>query len=146
MEKQRPEDFEKLPEEFTEDERAEFLEKLDELERDAAAKLEAAPIDAAQTPMAMPEVLKERPSSAHAAGRQFKGADQSALARVWAIGLNFGLMVLAGGLLGWGADSLFNSKPWGVLVGLLLGLVVGFAQFIREALAANRRPPPRSPR
>jgi F0F1-type ATP synthase assembly protein I len=124
------------------DETAEFLEKLDELERDAASRLDPAPIDSVQPPMDMPEVLKEKPAPRHTqkgAGPSSQGFDAAALGRTWAIGLDFGMTVLAGGLLGWGADYLFGWKPWGIVTGLLAGLVVGFVHFIREGLAANRK-------
>ena len=34
-------------------------------------------------------------------------------------------------ILGWGADLLFGSSPWGVVVGIVLGSVIGFVQFFR---------------
>jgi F0F1-type ATP synthase assembly protein I len=145
MGKARPEDQgeqgNRPPRGMGKDETAEFLEKLDELERDAASRLDPAPIDSVRPPMDMPEVLREKPAAGHMphAGRSFQNPDSNALAKVWAIGLDFGMMVLAGGLLGWGADYLFQWKPWGILTGLIMGLLVGFVRFIREGLAANRR-------
>jgi F0F1-type ATP synthase assembly protein I len=129
------------PENSGEDERAEFLEKLDELEREAAAGLHEAPIDSVRRPMDMPEVLRDRPGAggAPAHRRPVPHVDQNALAKVWAIGLDFGMMVLAGGGLGWLADRfLIKNGHWGILVGFVLGLVVGMFRFIREGLAANR--------
>jgi F0F1-type ATP synthase assembly protein I len=34
-------------------------------------------------------------------------------------------------LLGWGADLLLGSSPWGLVVGIVLGSIIGFAQFFR---------------
>ncbi|MDI1241040.1 MAG: AtpZ/AtpI family protein [bacterium] len=34
-------------------------------------------------------------------------------------------------VIGWGADLLFGSSPWGIVVGLTLGALVGFFQFFR---------------
>ena len=34
-------------------------------------------------------------------------------------------------VLGWGADLLFGSSPWGIVVGIVLGSVIGFIQFFR---------------
>ena len=34
-------------------------------------------------------------------------------------------------LIGWGADLLFGSSPWGLVVGIVLGAVIGFLQFFR---------------
>lgn len=33
--------------------------------------------------------------------------------------------------LGWGADLLFGSSPWGLVGGIVLGAVIGFVQFFR---------------
>ena len=46
---------------------------------------------------------------------------------------------LGGGLLGWGLDSLFNTKPWLTLVMLFLGFAVGIWNVIRIANAATRK-------
>lgn len=34
-------------------------------------------------------------------------------------------------VIGWGADLLFGSSPWGIVVGIALGALVGFFQFFR---------------
>lgn len=34
-------------------------------------------------------------------------------------------------ILGWGADLLLGSSPWGVVVGIILGSVIGFIQLFR---------------
>ncbi len=34
-------------------------------------------------------------------------------------------------IIGWGADLLFGSSPWGIVVGILVGSVIGFVQFFR---------------
>jgi ATP synthase protein I len=44
---------------------------------------------------------------------------------------------LGGGLLGWGLDSLFGTKPWLTLVLLFLGFAVG----IRNVLRISKTPP-----
>jgi F0F1-type ATP synthase assembly protein I len=33
--------------------------------------------------------------------------------------------------LGWGADLLFGSSPWGLVAGIVLGAIIGFVQFVR---------------
>jgi ATP synthase protein I len=48
---------------------------------------------------------------------------------------------LGGGLLGWGLDSLFNTKPWLTLVMLFLGFGVG----VRSILRISRTPSGRGP-
>lgn len=34
-------------------------------------------------------------------------------------------------ILGWGADLLFGSSPWGIVIGVVIGAAVGFYQFFR---------------
>lgn len=34
-------------------------------------------------------------------------------------------------LIGWGADILFGSSPWGIVVGMATGALIGFFQFFR---------------
>lgn len=34
-------------------------------------------------------------------------------------------------VIGWGADLLFGSSPWGIVAGIVLGSVIGFVQFFR---------------
>ena len=48
---------------------------------------------------------------------------------------------LGGGLLGWGLDSLFGTKPWLTLVMLFLGFGVG----IRNVLRISKNPSGNAP-
>jgi F0F1-type ATP synthase assembly protein I len=34
-------------------------------------------------------------------------------------------------VIGWGADLLFGSSPWGIVSGIVLGALIGFFQFFR---------------
>lgn len=34
-------------------------------------------------------------------------------------------------VLGWGADLLLGSSPWGIVGGIVLGSIIGFIQFFR---------------
>lgn len=34
-------------------------------------------------------------------------------------------------ILGWGADVLLGTSPWGIVVGIVLGSIIGFVQFFR---------------
>ncbi len=34
-------------------------------------------------------------------------------------------------VLGWGADLIFGSSPWGLVAGIVLGSILGFIQFFR---------------
>jgi F0F1-type ATP synthase assembly protein I len=33
--------------------------------------------------------------------------------------------------IGWAADKYFETSPWGIVIGIILGAVIGFYQFIR---------------
>ncbi|MBX7493349.1 AtpZ/AtpI family protein [Qipengyuania sp. 1NDW9] len=45
--------------------------------------------------------------------------------------------ILGGTVIGWTVDWFAGTSPWGLLVGLFLGIVVAFRNIIR---AANKRP------
>jgi len=45
--------------------------------------------------------------------------------------------VLGGGVIGYAIDFVFETLPWGLLVGMFLGIVVAFRNIFR---AANKRP------
>ncbi|MFN0132923.1 MAG: AtpZ/AtpI family protein [Phycisphaerales bacterium] len=68
-----------------------------------------------------------------------KEDSRSRVVRMSAIGTDFAVSVAAGGVIGWLIDRWGGTRPWGLLVGLLLGLGVGFVRFVREALALTRR-------
>ena len=34
-------------------------------------------------------------------------------------------------ILGWGADVLLGTSPWGIVGGIILGSIIGFVQFFR---------------
>ena len=59
------------------------------------------------------------------------------LVKVSTIGTNFALAVAGMGLLGWAVQRWLLPKmaPWPLLIGLFLGLIGGFVQFIRAARA-----------
>ena len=52
-------------------------------------------------------------------------------------GLAYGAVIsLVGAILvflaiGWGVDKYFGTAPWGIVIGILVGAVLGFYQFIR---------------
>lgn len=49
----------------------------------------------------------------------------------WSAGVAFGGAVIFMLVLGWGADVLLGTSPWGIVVGIILGSVIGFIQFFR---------------
>lgn len=54
---------------------------------------------------------------------------QSGLA--WSLGIAFFSAVVFMLILGWGADLLFGSSPWGVVIGIVIGSLIGFYQLFR---------------
>jgi len=53
--------------------------------------------------------------------------------------------LIAGVLLGWGIDTWLHSKPWGIVIGSLLGLAAGVRNVLRTADAVSRKPPSDKP-
>ena len=49
----------------------------------------------------------------------------------WSAGIAFFASVVFMLILGWGADLLFGSSPWGIVAGIVLGSLIGFVQFFR---------------
>lgn len=53
------------------------------------------------------------------------------------LGSDFIAGIIVGGLLGWGIDRSFGTTPWGLIVFLSLGFVVGTRLAIRSAKEIN---------
>ena len=49
----------------------------------------------------------------------------------WSAGVAFFAAVVFMMILGWGADVLLGTSPWGIVGGIILGSVIGFVQFFR---------------
>ncbi len=49
----------------------------------------------------------------------------------WSMGVAFFSAVLFMLILGWGADLLLGTAPWGVVIGIVLGSLIGFFQLFR---------------
>ena len=47
--------------------------------------------------------------------------------------------VVVGALIGWGIDHLLSTKPWGLIVMVLLGFIAGVVNVIRSAGRAQGR-------
>lgn len=57
------------------------------------------------------------------------------------LAFTFGTEIIAGVLLGWGFDALFNTRPYGVVTGSIVGIAVGLTDFIRRSMQINRQMP-----
>jgi F0F1-type ATP synthase assembly protein I len=76
----------------------------------------------------------EKPADRVAAGQwESQSADetirQSGLA--YSAGIAFFAAVVFMLILGWGADVLLGSSPWGIVGGIVIGSIIGFVQFFR---------------
>ena len=49
----------------------------------------------------------------------------------WSAGIAFFASVVFMLAIGWIADLLFGSSPWGIVFGIILGSLIGFVQFFR---------------
>ena len=49
----------------------------------------------------------------------------------WSAGIAFFGAVVFMLILGWGADLLLGTAPWGIVGGIVLGSIIGFVQFFR---------------
>ena len=69
---------------------------------------------------------------------------QSGLA--WSAGVVFFGAVAFMLFLGWLADLLLGSSPWGIVGGIVLGSVIGFIQFFRitSQIFSSKKTPPES--
>ena len=49
----------------------------------------------------------------------------------WSAAIALFAAVLIMLIIGWGADLLLGSSPWGIVVGIIIGAAIGFFQFFR---------------
>ena len=49
----------------------------------------------------------------------------------WSAGIVFFSSIVFMLFIGWGADWVFQSSPWGIVIGIILGSILGFIQFFR---------------
>lgn len=71
-----------------------------------------------------PYILSAAPSESSS-----ETARRSGLA--WSMGVVFVVSVVFLMVLGWGADLLFGSSPWGLVSGIVIGSLIGFYQLFR---------------
>lgn len=49
----------------------------------------------------------------------------------WSAGIVFFSSIVFMLFVGWGADYVLQSSPWGIVAGIVLGSIIGFIQFFR---------------
>ena len=52
-------------------------------------------------------------------------------AMAWSVGIVFFSSIVFMLLIGWIADLVLGSSPWGIVGGIVLGSIIGFIQFFR---------------
>lgn len=65
----------------------------------------------------------------------------------WSAGIVFFGSVAFMLFIGWGADLLLGSSPWGLVLGIVFGAIIGFVQFFRissRIYAPAKSPGPKS--
>jgi F0F1-type ATP synthase assembly protein I len=65
--------------------------------------------------------------------------------RIATMGYEMVLAIVVTGALGLFADWLFRTRPVFVITGVILGTIVGFVRFLRDASAAMRKGPADDP-
>ncbi len=71
-----------------------------------------------------PYILSSAPSESFAETTRRSGL-------AWSAGIVFFASVVFMLVLGWGADLLLGTSPWGLVGGIVLGSLIGFVQFFR---------------
>jgi F0F1-type ATP synthase assembly protein I len=62
----------------------------------------------------------------------------SSTSRAYSIGMELAAAVAGFTLVGYWIDRHYHTGPWGILIGVALGLVGGMYNLIRSALASSR--------
>ncbi|MGY2052448.1 AtpZ/AtpI family protein [Methylobacterium sp. JK268] len=77
------------------------------------------------------QIDRKRPPAAPDPSSRSRTGEPSQLGRALRLSTEFVSGVLAGGLLGLGFDRLFGTKPWGMIVLVLLGFAAGVMNVMR---------------
>jgi ATP synthase protein I len=95
------------------------------------------------------QVRRDRPQETAAGDKGDRGALNSALGVGLRIGLELIVAVAFGAGLGWLIDQGLGSRPWAMLVGVILGFAAGVVNVYRAmnglGLAAGYRPAQQAP-
>ncbi|WP_092045986.1 AtpZ/AtpI family protein [Methylobacterium pseudosasicola] len=86
------------------------------------------------------QIERKRPQAAPDPSSRPRGTGPSSLGQAMTISTEFVAGVIAGGILGWIVDHVFGTKPWGLIVLLMLGFVAGIYNVMRVSGFAGARP------
>jgi ATP synthase protein I len=88
------------------------------------------------------EDLRRRVAEARGEGASNAPRQQSAAGLALRFGGEFGAAIIVGALLGFGADYVLHTSPWGLVIGFGLGFAAGVVNVVRTAQSYNRANPP----
>jgi ATP synthase protein I len=86
------------------------------------------------------QIERKRPQAAPDPSTRPRNSGPSSLGQAMTISTEFVAGVIAGGILGWIADHVFGTKPWGLIVLLMLGFVAGVYNVMRVSGFSGARP------
>ena len=86
------------------------------------------------------QIERKRPQAAPDPSTRPRNGGPSSLGQAMTISTEFVAGVIAGGILGWIVDHVFGTKPWGLIVLLMLGFVAGIYNVMRVSGFAGTRP------
>ncbi|MGV7030415.1 AtpZ/AtpI family protein [Methylobacterium symbioticum] len=77
------------------------------------------------------QIDRKRPPAAPDLSPRPGSSDRSSLGQAMTLSTEFIAGVIAGGILGWLCDHFLGTKPWGMIVFVLLGFVTGVYNIMR---------------
>ncbi|WP_298952440.1 AtpZ/AtpI family protein [uncultured Methylobacterium sp.] len=77
------------------------------------------------------QIDRQRPPASGPVARDGTPGEPSSLGRALRLSTEFVAGVLAGGILGWACDRFLGTKPWGLIVLLVLGFGAGIYNVMR---------------
>jgi len=133
----RESEFEKIADlHFSETGKTENLLEIPEMTVDAPNDLETSGAANAESP-AETKIEESQPENSNEMLFQTVAEPESIAETARKSGLAYAAAITLFGsvvfllILGWFADLLFGTQPWGIVGGIVLGAVVGFFQFFR---------------
>ncbi len=86
------------------------------------------------------QIERKRPQAAADPSTRPRTNGSSSLGQAMTLSTEFVAGVIAGGVLGWIVDHVFGTKPWGLIVLLMLGFVAGVYNVMRVSGFSGARP------
>jgi ATP synthase protein I len=77
------------------------------------------------------QIEERKAREAAKTARKMPQETASALGLAWRLSTEIVATLVVGGLLGYAADYLLESAPWGLLIGLMFGFAAGLRNVIR---------------